>query len=83
MINFEENIEHLYSMMDKCTICPRKCGVNRNLGQKGLCKTSEKNLLQAAISISRRATYKRKKKGQMQFSFQTALCSVFFVKTIQ
>ncbi|GHT36997.1 radical SAM protein [Endomicrobiia bacterium] len=42
MINFEENIEQLYSMMDKCTICPRKCGVNRNLGQKGFCKTSDK-----------------------------------------
>jgi putative pyruvate formate lyase activating enzyme len=42
MINFEDNIEKLYSMMDKCVICPRKCGVNRNAGQKGLCKTTDK-----------------------------------------
>jgi putative pyruvate formate lyase activating enzyme len=42
MIDFEKNIERLYSMMDKCTICPRKCGVNRNLGQKGFCNASDK-----------------------------------------
>ncbi|MCA6069661.1 MAG: radical SAM protein [Endomicrobium sp.] len=42
MINFEDNIEKLYSMMDKCVICPRKCGVNRNAGQKGFCKTTDK-----------------------------------------
>lgn len=41
-MNFEYNIEKLYSMMDKCEICPRKCGVNRNKGQKGLCKTADK-----------------------------------------
>ena len=42
MINFEDNIEKLYSMMDNCVMCPRKCGVNRNAGQKGLCKTADK-----------------------------------------
>ncbi len=41
-MNFEENIKKLYAMMEKCEICPRKCGVNRNKGQKGLCKTSGK-----------------------------------------
>ena len=41
-MNFERNIEKLYSMMDSCSICPRKCGVNRNIGQKGLCKTADK-----------------------------------------
>jgi putative pyruvate formate lyase activating enzyme len=45
MINFEDNIEKLYSMMDKCVICPRKCGVNRNAGQKGLCRTADKILI--------------------------------------
>ncbi|MDR1926905.1 MAG: hypothetical protein LBQ13_04505 [Endomicrobium sp.] len=42
MINFEKNIEKLYSIMDKCVICPKKCGVNRNRGQKGFCGTADK-----------------------------------------
>lgn len=28
--------------LDKCTICPHKCGINRNEGQLGRCKASEK-----------------------------------------
>jgi putative pyruvate formate lyase activating enzyme len=40
-----ENIKKLYSMMDKCEICPRKCGVNRNKGQEGLCRTGGKILV--------------------------------------
>ncbi|MEI3356097.1 MAG: radical SAM protein [Clostridia bacterium] len=28
--------------LDKCTICPHKCGINRNEGQIGRCKASEK-----------------------------------------
>jgi putative pyruvate formate lyase activating enzyme len=42
MINFKSNIEKLYLIMDNCAICPRKCGVNRNNGQKGLCRTADK-----------------------------------------
>jgi putative pyruvate formate lyase activating enzyme len=42
MIDFEGNIEKLYSVMDKCELCPRKCKVNRNKGQKGFCRTSHK-----------------------------------------
>ncbi|OEG70586.1 radical SAM protein [Candidatus Endomicrobiellum trichonymphae] len=42
MIDFKKNIEKLYSKMGKCSICPRKCGVNRNNGQKGLCETADK-----------------------------------------
>lgn len=41
-MNFEEKIKELYSIMDKCEICPRKCGANRNAGQKGLCRTADK-----------------------------------------
>ncbi|MCL1972659.1 MAG: radical SAM protein [Endomicrobia bacterium] len=41
----EANIEKLYKMMDKCEICPRKCGVNRNKGQVGLCRTGNKILV--------------------------------------
>ncbi len=28
--------------LDKCTICPHKCGINRNEGKIGRCKASEK-----------------------------------------
>lgn len=42
MIDFENNIKKLYSMMDKCSICPRKCAADRNSGQKGLCNTADK-----------------------------------------
>jgi putative pyruvate formate lyase activating enzyme len=42
MIDFKKNIEKLYSKMSRCSICPKKCGVDRNNGQKGLCKTADK-----------------------------------------
>jgi putative pyruvate formate lyase activating enzyme len=42
MIDFKKNIEKLYSKMDRCSICPRKCGADRNNGQKGLCETADK-----------------------------------------
>ncbi|MDR1695925.1 MAG: radical SAM protein [Endomicrobium sp.] len=42
MINTEQNIDKLYKMTEKCEICPRKCGVNRFKGQKGLCRTADK-----------------------------------------
>lgn len=41
-MNIEAKIEKLYSMMDNCEICPRKCGVNRNKGQKGLCGAGDR-----------------------------------------
>jgi putative pyruvate formate lyase activating enzyme len=49
IINFESNIRKLYSMMDKCTICPRKCGANRNIGQKGFCKATDKIFISNSI----------------------------------
>jgi putative pyruvate formate lyase activating enzyme len=50
MVNFKVNIDKLYSMMDKCNICPKKCGVNRNKGQQGLCKTADK-IFVASINV--------------------------------
>lgn len=29
-------------MLEKCTICPHKCGVNRSNGKKGRCKCDNK-----------------------------------------
>lgn len=33
------NIRKLYKLMEKCSVCPRKCGVNRLKGEKGFCKS--------------------------------------------
>jgi putative pyruvate formate lyase activating enzyme len=33
----QEIANRLYSMYDKCRLCPRNCGVNRNDGEKGVC----------------------------------------------
>ncbi|MCL2390478.1 MAG: radical SAM protein [Endomicrobia bacterium] len=41
-MNVEQNIDKLYKMTEKCEICPRKCGVSRIKGQKGLCRTADK-----------------------------------------
>jgi putative pyruvate formate lyase activating enzyme len=50
MVDFKTNIDKLYSMMEQCNICPKKCGVNRNDGQKGLCKTLDK-IFVASINV--------------------------------
>lgn len=35
-----KNIKKLYNLMQKCSLCPRKCGVNRLKGEIGACKTA-------------------------------------------
>lgn len=35
---FLERIDKLYSILSNCTLCGHKCGVNRNLGKKGICE---------------------------------------------
>jgi len=47
-MNIEQNIDKLYTMMDKCVLCPKKCGARRNAGQKGLCKTADKIYIASA-----------------------------------
>ena len=40
----------IMSLYDKCTLCPRRCKVNRNSGVKGYCgMTSELVLARAAL----------------------------------
>lgn len=36
---FEERIEQLMAILNECSLCPRACGVNRNRGEKGYCKS--------------------------------------------
>ncbi len=37
-----KRIDEAYARMKSCCLCPRNCFVNRNEGQKGICKTGEK-----------------------------------------
>lgn len=38
----ENRIEALFKKLEKCVLCPRKCGVNRLEDEKGVCKTGRK-----------------------------------------
>lgn len=35
----EERINRSYDLLHSCTVCPRKCGVNRICNERGFCKT--------------------------------------------
>ncbi|GAB1401517.1 radical SAM protein [Elusimicrobiota bacterium] len=35
-----KNIKKLYKLMEKCSVCPRNCGVNRLNGEVGFCKST-------------------------------------------
>jgi len=37
-----EKIEKAYEILNSCTLCPRKCKVDRLSGETGICKTGEK-----------------------------------------
>ncbi len=37
-----ERVERANRIFEKCTLCPRKCGVNRRRGEKGFCRASDK-----------------------------------------
>jgi putative pyruvate formate lyase activating enzyme len=44
----DERIEMLGEILNECRLCPRACGVNRNKGEKGYCK-SDKHLMVASV----------------------------------
>lgn len=35
---FEERIAAAFDLLEACTVCPRKCGSNRRVGEKGFCR---------------------------------------------
>lgn len=37
----KEKIRQAFEIMSSCEICPRRCGVNRNEGETGICKTGK------------------------------------------
>jgi len=40
-----ERVERAYGILEGCTLCPRRCGVNRRAGQKGFCRAPEKAIV--------------------------------------
>ena len=38
---FEEKIEKAYSLLEKCTVCPHNCRINRLNDEKGFCRTGK------------------------------------------
>ena len=44
------NIEKLYKLMEKCSLCPRNCGINRIKGEIGACRTG-KDFKVASINL--------------------------------
>jgi len=40
-----KRIEALYSLLEECTLCPRKCRVNRLKGKKGFCGMARKPMI--------------------------------------
>ena len=36
--SLSNKIKETYKLLEKCQICPRKCGVNRLKGEKGFCR---------------------------------------------
>jgi putative pyruvate formate lyase activating enzyme len=44
----EERIEQLMAILNECTLCPRACGVNRNEGEKGYCKSDSHLMVSSA-----------------------------------
>ena len=46
----ETNIKKLYKLMEKCSLCPRNCGINRFKGEIGACRTS-KDFKVASINL--------------------------------
>jgi putative pyruvate formate lyase activating enzyme len=44
----DERIVKLEGILNECKLCPRECGVNRNKGEKGYCK-SDKHLMVSSV----------------------------------
>ena len=39
---FARRVQALYELSSPCRLCPRKCGVRRDQGEKGFCRTGLK-----------------------------------------
>lgn len=44
-MDFNQKISQAYSLLQKCTLCPRNCEVNRTEGEKGYCKSGTRAVI--------------------------------------
>ena len=44
----KKRAKELWAIMEKCELCPRRCGVNRHKGRSGVCRTPGKTLVISA-----------------------------------
>ncbi|MCX5845526.1 MAG: radical SAM protein [Deltaproteobacteria bacterium] len=44
------NIHQLKEILENCTLCPRKCGVNRRVGELGFCRLSDDVVMNRALA---------------------------------
>ncbi len=40
-----ERVEQAYRILEKCELCPNRCGVNRRKGQRSICRAPEKAMV--------------------------------------
>jgi len=40
-----ERVEHAYSVFEQCELCPRRCGANRQSGERGFCGAPAKPMI--------------------------------------
>ncbi len=45
---FAERIEQAYAIFENCELCPRQCGVNRQKGERGICRAPAKPVIFSA-----------------------------------
>ena len=45
---FAQRIEQAYSIFERCELCPRQCGVNRQKGERGFCQAPAKLVIYSA-----------------------------------
>ena len=45
---FTDRIEQAYARFEKCELCPRRCGVDRSRGEKGVCQATDKLVVYSA-----------------------------------
>lgn len=44
----KERVGEAFSLLEKCSLCPRNCGVNRLEGEKGVCRVGKELLISTA-----------------------------------
>lgn len=74
-------VEQVSEIMEKCELCPRRCGVNRRNGQKGFCRAPEKAMVHSYQPHFGEELPLVGQGGSGTIFFLTATCVVSFART--